>query len=89
MIWNGTEISVWNMENARMEGNGRFQEWNGRQSSFFQTKFRKWHLQKNRYGYTYNIRIPSKKFMLGPYVVHPWFMYGPYIGNQGCPKHLC
>ena len=33
MKWNGTEISVWNMEDARMEWNGRFQEWNGRQSS--------------------------------------------------------
>ena len=31
--WNGTEILVWNMEDARMEWNGRFQEWNGRQSS--------------------------------------------------------
>ena len=28
--WNGTEILVWNMEDARMEWNGRFQEWNGR-----------------------------------------------------------
>ena len=27
------EISVWNMEDARVEWNGRFQEWNGRQSS--------------------------------------------------------
>ena len=27
---NGTEISVWNMEDARMKRNGRFQEWNGR-----------------------------------------------------------
>ena len=33
MVWNGTEISVWNMEDARMEWNGKFQEWNGRQSS--------------------------------------------------------
>ena len=31
--WNGTEILVWNMEDARMEWNGRFQEWNGRQPS--------------------------------------------------------
>ena len=33
--WNGTKISVWNgpMEDVRMEWNGRFQEWNGRQSS--------------------------------------------------------
>ena len=33
MVWNITEISVWNMENARIECNERFQEWNGRQSS--------------------------------------------------------
>ena len=33
MVWNGTEISEWNMEDARMEWNGRFQKWNGRQSS--------------------------------------------------------
>ena len=26
MEWNGTEISVWNMEDARMECNGRFLE---------------------------------------------------------------
>ena len=28
MEQNGTEFSVWNMEDARMEWNGRFQEWN-------------------------------------------------------------
>ena len=48
--WNGTEISVWNMEDARMEWNGRFQEWNGRQSSIlpyrFHTRFRALYLQK-------------------------------------------
>ena len=53
MEWNGTEISVWNMEDARMKWNGRFQEWNGRQSSIlpyqFQTRFRALHLQKNTY----------------------------------------
>ena len=53
MEWNGTEISVWNMEDARMEWNGRFQEWNGRQSSIlpyqFHTKFRSLYLQKNTY----------------------------------------
>ena len=31
MEWNRREILVWNMENARMEWNERFQEWNGRQ----------------------------------------------------------
>ena len=52
--WNGTEISVWDMEDARMEWDGRFQEWNGRQSFIipyqFDTRFRPWHLQKNIYG---------------------------------------
>ena len=51
--WNGTEISVWNMEDARMEWNGRFQERNGRQSSIhpyqFHTTFRALYLQKNTY----------------------------------------
>ena len=39
MEWNGTEILVWNMEDARMEWNGRFQEWNGRQSSILPYRF--------------------------------------------------
>ena len=39
MEWNGTEILVWNMEDARMEWNGRFQEWNGRQSSILPYQF--------------------------------------------------
>ena len=54
------EISVWNMEDARMEWNGRFQEWNerfqewnGRQSSIlpyqFHTRFCALYLQKNIY----------------------------------------
>ena len=51
MKWNGTEISARNMEDARMEWNGRFREWNGRQSSVlpyqFHTRFRSLHLQKN------------------------------------------
>ena len=53
MEWNRTEISVWNMEDARMEWNGRFQEWNGRQSSIlpyqFHTRFCGLYLQKNTY----------------------------------------
>ena len=51
MVWNGTEIRVLNMEDARMEWNGRFQEWNERQSSIlpyqFQTRFCALYLQKN------------------------------------------
>ena len=53
MEWNKTEISVWNMEDARMEWNGRFQEWNRRQSSIlpyqFHTRFCGLYLQKNTY----------------------------------------
>ena len=53
MKWNGTEISVWNMEDARKEWNGRFLEWNGRQSSKFpyqfHTRFCSLYLQKNTY----------------------------------------
>ena len=60
MEWNGmengmewNEISVWNMKDARMEWNGRFQEWNGRQSSIlpyqFHTRFRALYLEKNTY----------------------------------------
>ena len=53
MVWNGMEISAWNMEDARMEWNGRFQEWNGRQPSIlsyqFHTRFWALYLQKNTY----------------------------------------
>ena len=53
MEWNGTKISVWNMEDARMEWNGRFQEWNGRQSSIlpyqFHSRFCSLYLQQNTY----------------------------------------
>ena len=50
MEWNGTEISVWNMEDARMEWNGRFQEWNGRQSSILPCQISLMALTKNVYG---------------------------------------
>ena len=54
MEWNGAKISVWNMEDARMEWNKWFQEWNGRQFSIlpyqFHTRFRALYLQKNIYG---------------------------------------
>ena len=61
--WNGTEISVWNMEDARMEWNGRFQEWNGRQSSIlpyrFHTRFCALYLPKN----TYRCRVVINKIV--------------------------
>ena len=47
MEWNGN----FGMEDARMEWNGRFQEWNRRQPSIFlyqfHTRFRSRHLEKN------------------------------------------
>ena len=53
MVWNGTEVAVWNMEDFRMELNPRCQEWNGKQSSIllhkFHTKFCALYLQKNKY----------------------------------------
>ena len=52
MVWNGAEISIWNMEDARMEWNGRFQEWNGRHSSILpyqcHIRFCALYLQKNK-----------------------------------------
>ena len=66
MEWNGTEISVWNMEDARMEWNGRFQKCNGRQSSIlpyqFHTRFRALYLQKNTYRCRVVIMILSQKY---------------------------
>ena len=51
--WNRTKISVWIMEDAKMEWNGRFQKWNGRISFIlpyqFQTRFCVLYLQKNTY----------------------------------------
>ena len=66
MEWNGTEISVWNMKDARMEWNGRFQEWNGRRSSIlpyqFHTRFRALYLEKNTYRRRVVIIILSQKY---------------------------
>ena len=49
MEWNGN----FGMEYARLEWNGRFQEWDGRQFSIlpyqFHTRFCALHLQKNTY----------------------------------------
>ena len=60
--WNGTEISIWNMEDARMEWNGRFQEWKGRQFSILHTDSIV-DLQKNIYGYRVVInKIVAKVF---------------------------
>ena len=57
MEWNGTEISVWNMEDARMEWNGRFQEWNG-----FRARFRALYLEKNTCRCQIVIIILSQKY---------------------------
>ena len=66
MEWNGTEISEWSMEDARMEWNERFQKWNGRQSSIlpyqFHTTFRALYLQKNTYRCRVVIIILSQKY---------------------------
>ena len=66
MVWNGPEILVWNMEDARMEWNGRFQEWNGRQSSIlpyqFHIRFRAFYLQKNTYRCRVMIIILSQMY---------------------------
>ena len=64
--WNGTEISVWNMEDARMEWNERFEEWNGRQSSIlpyqFHSRFHALYLQKNTYRCRVVTIILSQKY---------------------------
>ena len=65
---NGTEISVWNMENPRME-------WNGRQSSIlpcqFHTKFRALYLQKEIFGCRVVLsNIVTEVFNLNIYVYH-------------------
>ena len=66
MEWNGAEISVWNMEVARMKWNGRIQEWNGRQSSIlpyqFHTRFCAMYSQKNTYRFWVEIIILSQKY---------------------------
>ena len=63
---NGTEISVWKMEDARMEWNGRFQKRNERQSSIlpyqFHTRFCALYLHKNTYRYRVVINILSQKY---------------------------
>ena len=39
MVWNGTEILVRNMEDARMEWNRRLQEWNGKHLPYYHGNF--------------------------------------------------
>ena len=81
MEWNGTEILVWNigmenfgMEDARMEWNGRFQEWNGRQSSIlpyqFHTRFRALYLQKN----TYRCRVVIKNIVTEEFNICAYYL---------------
>ena len=90
--WNGTEILVWYMEDARMEWNGRFQEWNRRQSSIlpyqFHTRFRAFYLQKN----TYRCRVVIKychrsiqlQYLRSLFVDKSW-----YIGCVHCAHSVC
>ena len=80
-VWYGMEISVWNMEDARMEWNGRFQEWNGRQSSIlpyhFHTRFCALYLQKN----TYRCRLEINNIVT---VVFKFNIYAYYLStNRG------
>ena len=88
MEWNGMEISVWNMEDARMEWNGRFQEWNGRQSSilpyqFHTYRFRAMYLQKN----TYQCRVGINNIVTE---VFNFNIYACYLStNRGSLLWLC
>ena len=81
MEWSGAEISVWNMEDARMECNGRFQEWNGRQSSIlsyhFHTKFCALYLRKN----IYRCRLVTNNIVTEVFIFN---IYGYYLStNRG------
>ena len=82
MEWNGTKISVWSMEDARMEWNGRFQEWNGRQSSIlpyqFHTKFCALYLRKN----IYRCRVVTSNIVTEVFIFN--YIYGYYLStNRG------
>ena len=70
MEWNGIEISVWTMEDATMDWNGRFQEWNGRQSFIlpyqFHIRFFALYLQKN----TVLINIVTQVFNFNIYAYY-------------------
>ena len=89
--WNGTEISVWSMEDARMEWNGRFQEWNGRQSSIlpyqFHTRFRALYLQKNTYQYRVVIKYCHRSIQL-QYLCILLFDKSQYFGCVHCANSV-
>ena len=79
--WNGTEILVWNMEDARIEWNGRFEEWNGRQFSILpyqlHTKFCALYLRKNMY----RCRVVTNNIVTEVFIFN---IYGCYFStNRG------
>ena len=49
-----------------------------------------WTMQKSQAWFKLKLHAwAMPKFMLGPYIVYRRFIYGPYVGNQEYPEHLC
>ena len=94
MEWNGN--FGWNMEDARIEWNGRFQEWNGRQSSIlpyqFHTRFCALYLQKNTYRFRVvinNIVTEVLNFIYAYYSSTNHCTLVVYIAQTECVLHHC
>ena len=79
------------MEDARMEWNGRFQEWNGRQSSIlpyqFHARFRALYLQKNTYRYRVVIKYCHRSIQL-QYLRILFFDKSRYFGCVHCANSV-